>query len=132
MPHKRPNAHTATIKQVAARAGVSPPPVSRAFADADAVSKTLRDRVYKVAKALNYRPSRVARNLRVGRAQAVGVVIPDLQNPFFTSLVRGVEGILQAAGYTLLLANADESPAREHDVLATFRAEGVAGIIFVP
>lgn len=130
--NKRPSAHAVTIKQVAERAGVSIATVSRAFADADAVSKALRDRVYKVARALNYRPSRVARNLRVGTSQAVGVVIPDLQNPFFTGLVRGIEGVLQAAGYTLLLANSDESPARERDVLATFRAEGVAGIIFVP
>jgi LacI family transcriptional regulator len=132
MRDKKRSAQTATIKQVAQQAGVSIATVSRAFADADAVSKALRDRVYKASRALNYTPSRVARNLRVGTSQTVGVVIPDLQNPFFTGLVRGIEGVLQAAGYTLLLANADESPAREREVLATFRAEGVAGIIFVP
>ena len=121
-----------TIKQVAEHAGVSIATVSRAFADADAVSKELRTRVYKSARLLSYQPSRVARHLRVGTSKAVGVVIPDLQNPFFTGLVRGIEGVLQAAGYTLLLANADEDHARERDILATFRAEGVAGIIFVP
>jgi LacI family transcriptional regulator len=132
MRDNKAGARTATIKQVAKQAGVSIATVSRAFADADAVSKALRDRVYKASRALNYRPSRIARNLRVGTSQTVGVVIPDLQNPFFTGLVRGIEGVLQTAGYTLLLANADESPAREREVLATFRAEGVAGIIFVP
>jgi DNA-binding LacI/PurR family transcriptional regulator len=122
----------ATIKRVADRAGVSIATVSRAFADPQAVSEELRLRVREAARVLGYRPSRAARTLRVGTSQAVGVVIPDLQNPFFTSVVRGIDGVLQAAGYTLLLANADEDAARERNILETLRAEGVAGIIFVP
>lgn len=121
-----------TIKRVADRAGVSIATVSRVFADPQAVSDTLRLRVEEAARALNYRPSRAARTLRVGTSQAVGVVIPDLENPFFTAVVRGIEVVLRAAGYTLLLANSDEDAAREHEVLQTLRADGVAGIIFVP
>jgi len=124
--------HGATIKRVADRAGVSIATVSRAFADPDAVSDALRVRVQEAARALSYLPSRAARTLRVGTSQAVGVVIPDLQNPFFTAMVRGIDGVLQAAGYTLLLSNADEDVAREQHILETLRAEGVAGIIFVP
>jgi LacI family transcriptional regulator, galactose operon repressor len=122
----------ATIKRVADRAGVSIATVSRAFADPQAVSDELRARVLEAARLLRYRPSRAARTLRVGTSQAVGVVIPDLQNPFFTDVVRGIDSVLQSAGYTLLLSNADEDAARERDILETFRAEGVAGIIFVP
>ena len=122
----------ATIKEVAAQAGVSIATVSRAFADPDAVSADLRARVQEAADLLQYRPSRAARTLRSGTSRAVGVVIPDLQNPFFTEVVRGVDSVLQMAGYTLLLANADEDADREREILATFRAEGVAGIIFVP
>ena len=122
----------ATIKRVADRAGVSIATVSRVFAAPSAVSDGLRQRVQEAAGALNYRPSRAARTLRVGTSQAVGVVIPDLENPFFTAVVRGIELVLQAAGYTLLLANSDENPAREREILETLRAEGVAGIIFVP
>lgn len=122
----------ATIKRVAHRAGVSIATVSRVFADPQAVSDTLRLRVLEAARALNYRPSRAARTLRVGTSQAVGVVIPDLENPFFTAVVRGIEGVLQAAGYTLLLANSDEDTARERHILETLRADGVAGIVFVP
>ncbi len=96
------------------------------------MSDTLRLRVQEAARALNYRPSRAARTLRVGTSQAVGVVIPDLENPFFTAVVRGIELVLQAAGYTLLLANSDEDAARERNILETLRADGVAGIIFVP
>jgi DNA-binding LacI/PurR family transcriptional regulator len=131
---RRSRAPTArpTITQVAQRAGVSIATVSRAFADPDSVSAALQVRVQHAARLLDYRPSRAARALRVGTSQTVGVVIPDLQNPFFTGVVRGIEHVIEAAGYTLLLANADEDPVRERDLLGTLRAEGVAGIVFVP
>lgn len=122
----------ATINRVADRAGVSIATVSRAFADPQSVSEELRRRVHEAARLLNYRASRAARALRVGTTQAVGVVIPDLQNPFFTGVVRGIDLVLQAAGYTLLLSNADEDAKRERTILETLQAEGVAGIIFVP
>ncbi len=117
---------------MADRAGVSIATVSRTFADPQTVSSGLRLRVQEAARALGYRPSRAARALRMGTSQTVGVVIPDLQNPFFTEVVHGAEGVLQAAGYTLLLSNSDESPERERTNLETLRAEGVAGIVFVP
>jgi LacI family transcriptional regulator/LacI family repressor for deo operon, udp, cdd, tsx, nupC, and nupG len=122
----------ATIKRVADRAGVSIATVSRVSANPEAVSDELRVRVQEAALALNYRPSRAARTLRGRTSQAVGVVIPDLENPFFTDVVRGIDLVLQEAGYTLLLANSDEDVARERTILETLRAEGVAGIIFVP
>ncbi len=132
-PARRPpGSRAATIRRVAERAGVSIATVSRSFADPQAVSAELRVRVQEAARALGYRPSRAARALRVGTSQTVGVVIPDLENPFFTAVVRGIDAVLQAAGYTLLLSNADEDTARERNILETFRAEGVAGIIFVP
>ena len=121
-----------TIQGVADRAGVSIATVSRVFADPQAVSDTLRLRVEEAARTLNYRPSRAARSLRAGTSQSVGVVIPDLENPFFTAVVRGIEVVLRAAGYTLLLANSDEDAAREREVLQTLRADGVDGIILVP
>ena len=132
-PAPAPSApHAATIKRVADRAGVSIATVSRVSADPESVSDKLRLRVQEAARALNYRPSRAARMLRGGSSQAVGVVIPDLENPFFTAVVRGIDLVLQAAGYTLLLANSDEDAARERNILEALRAEGVVGIIFVP
>lgn len=127
-----PGRRVATIKRVADRAGVSIATVSRAFADPEAVSERLRLRVQEAARALGYRPSRAARALRVGTTQTVGVVIPDLQNPFFTEVVRGIDAVLRGAGYTLLLSNSDEDPARERENLEILRSEGVAGIVFVP
>jgi DNA-binding LacI/PurR family transcriptional regulator len=78
---------------------------------------------------LDYHPNRAARNLRKRVAQTVGVVISDIQNPFFTSVIGGIEKVLQEANYTLLLCNSDEDPKREKTHLATLHAEGVAGII---
>lgn len=121
-----------TIKQVAARAGVSTATVSRVLSGVDGVSADLGDRVRTAVRDLDYYPNRVARNLRVRTTRTIGLVISDIQNPFFTSVVRGIENVLQVADYTLLLGNSDENLEREQLYLATLRAEGVAGIIFAP
>ena len=138
MPHinrrsKRTRAPSVpTIKQVAARAGVSTATVSRALAGFNSVSEELNERVREAVRALNYHPNRIARNLRIRTTRTIGVVISDIQNPFFTSLLRGIEDVLQAADYMLLLGNSDENMAREQIYLTTLRAEGAAGIIFTP
>ena len=106
--------------------------VSRAIAGSAKVSEALRARVSRAARELDYRPNRVARNLRVRATRTIGVVIPDILNPFFTSVVRGIEDALQAEDYTLLLGNSDGQAERERLYLDTLRAEGVAGILFVP
>jgi DNA-binding LacI/PurR family transcriptional regulator len=123
---------TPTIKDVAERARVSIATVSRVLAGGDGVSGELAKRVRAAVRTLNYHPNRNARNLRAGKIRTVGVVIPNIENPFFTSVVRGIENALQAAGYTLLLGDADEDPVREQLYLSTLRAEGVAGIILAP
>jgi DNA-binding LacI/PurR family transcriptional regulator len=127
----RPN-HPATIRDVAIHAGVSIATASRAFSKPEAVRDALRARVLESARVLMYQPSRAARALRAGTSRTVGVIIPDLQNPFFTAVVRGVDMVIKEAGYSLLLGNSDEDPAREEELLASLRAEGVAGIVIVP
>ena len=121
-----------TISEVAARARVSTATVSRVIAGTARVSETLRDQVQRAARELDYRPNRVARNLRVQATRTIGVVIPDIVNPFFTSVVRGVEDAIQPEDYTLLLGNSDGKAERERLYLDTLRAEGVAGILIVP
>jgi DNA-binding LacI/PurR family transcriptional regulator len=88
--------------------------------------------VHEAVAALHYRPNRAARNLRKRVVQIVGLVISDIQNPFFTSVVRGIEHVLEEQGYTLLVSSTDEDPKREMLHLATLSAEGVAGIILAP
>jgi LacI family transcriptional regulator len=126
------NARSATISEVAARAGVSTATVSRVVAGTGQVGDTLRSRVLRAARELDYLPNRVARNLRVRTTRTIGVVIPDILNPFFTGVVRGIEDALQLEDYTLLLGNSDGEAGRERLYLDTLRSEGVAGILFVP
>ncbi|HEX3719072.1 MAG TPA: LacI family DNA-binding transcriptional regulator [Verrucomicrobiae bacterium] len=121
-----------TIKDVAARAGVSTATVSRVLAGQNGVGKRVREQVSEAAQQLAYQPNRLARDLRVGSRKVVGVVIPDLQNPFLTSVVHGIEAVLCREGYSLLLGHSDSLTEREQTQLAVFRAEGVAGLILIP
>jgi LacI family transcriptional regulator len=130
LPHSR--SRRATISEVAFRAGVSTATVSRVIGGTGRVSESLREQVFRAARELDYRPNRIARNLRVRATRTVGVVIPDILNPFFTSVVRGIEDALQSEDYTLLLGNSDGQEEREQVYLDTLRGEGVAGILFVP
>lgn len=119
-----------TVKEVAARAGVSTATVSRALSGSAGVREPLRSRVLQVAQSLSYRPNRAARDLRVRSSRAVGVLIPDIENPFFTSVVCGIEDVLRKTDCSLLLANYNEDPEQETRRLEVFRAEGVRGLIF--
>jgi DNA-binding LacI/PurR family transcriptional regulator len=121
-----------TIREVAETAGVSTATVSRVFSGGARVRDDVSRRVRDAARRLNYQPNRVARNLRVRTTRAVGVIIPDIENPFYTSVIGGIEEVLQASDYTLLLANYNENPQRERTNVRTFQAEGVAGMIFAP
>ena len=118
-----------TIKQVAAHAGVSTATVSRALSGSDYLSDESKIRIQKSMEELNYQPNRVARNLRTRTTTTVGVILSDIRNPFFTSVVRGIEDELHKSGYTLFLCNTDEDPKKELLYLKILREEGVAGII---
>ncbi len=131
-PHSLPIKKAATIRQVAEMAGVSIATVSRVFAESDLVSRELAERVQDAARSLNYQPNRIARDLRRQKTHTVALVVSDIENPFFTSVVRGAEHILRNAGYTLLLTNSDENSEIELEYVLNLRAEGVAGVILAP
>ncbi len=119
-----------TVKEVARKAGVSTATVSRALSGSAGVREPLRSGILEAARLLNYRPNRAARDLRVRSSRAVGVLIPDIENPFFTSLVCGIEDVLRKTDYSILLASYNEDPEQETRRLEVFRAEGVCGLIF--
>ncbi len=137
-PRTRQHSHTTwrasapTIYEVAEQAQVSAATVSRVLSGAKFVSGELAQRVWDAVSELEYRPNHIARNLRARATSTIGVVIPDIQNPFFTSVVRGIEDALQVEKFTLLLANSDGDPSRERVCLDTLCAEEVAGLVFVP
>jgi DNA-binding LacI/PurR family transcriptional regulator len=124
----------ASLQEVARAAGVSISTVSRAISRPDMVNAQTRERVAAAVQDLGYRPSRVARRLRVahGLSDLVGLVIPDLQNPFFADLARGVEDVATRHGYTVLIGNSDENVEKEARYLNAMMAEAVDGIILPP
>jgi DNA-binding LacI/PurR family transcriptional regulator len=122
------------LHEVARRADVSVSTVSRVLNVPDKVSADTRSRVEQAIEELGYRPSRVARRLRVrrGRANMVGLIIPDIQNPFYSDIVRGVEDVAYHRDYAVILCNSDENQAREEFYLNVLVAESADGVILPP
>lgn len=120
------------IQDVAQRAGVSSATVSRVLANKPHVREALKKRVQDAVKALDYQPNRVARSLRVQRSSVIGLIISDIQNSFFNTVVRAIEDAAYERGYAVFLCNSDEDPVKEKLYLELFQAERVAGIILTP
>lgn len=120
-----------TLKDVAALAGVHPATASRALNPATRllVSGETATRILAAADALGYRPNTVARSLRTRRSLTVGVLIPDLTNPLFPPIVRGIEDRLAADGYVALIGNTDSDDDRERLVFERMRARHVDGFV---
>src|SRR5690349_19903932 len=120
-----------TLRDVARAARVHPGTVSRAL-NAETrglVNEETAERVLRAAQELGYRPNPIARGLKTNRSFTVGVLVPDLTNPLFPPIVRGIEDRLGAAGYTSLIANTDNDPDRERQDFDAMRARQVDGFI---
>jgi LacI family transcriptional regulator/LacI family repressor for deo operon, udp, cdd, tsx, nupC, and nupG len=124
----------ATLKDVAREADVSVSTVSRVFNNPEKVRPDTREDVREAAEALGYQPSRVARRLRLkeGDANLIGLVIPDIQNPFFADITRGVEDVARDNDYALILSNSDEDPDQQRLAVDTLKTESVDGVIVPP
>jgi len=119
----------ARIKDVARAAGVSSATVSRVLAHKEYVRESTRQKVMGAVEKLNYQPSRLARSLRVKSSQIIGLIISDIQNPFFTSLVRAVEDVAYENKYAVFLCNSDEDVEKESLYIDLMISEHVAGVI---
>ena len=126
------SAGMASIKEVAQRAGVSTATVSRMMAGKGYVSDATRERVQEAVTALGYRPNRVAQSLREQKSRVLGLVVSDIQNPFFGEVCRAVERYAQARGLCVFMCNTDEDPAAEARYLDLMIQEQVAGVILSP
>jgi len=120
------------IKDVADAAGVSTATVSRVLADKPHVRPEVKKRVLEVVQKLNYRPNRVAQNLRSNTSKIIALVISDIENPFFQRVSRAVEDAAYELGYSVMLCNTDENPDKEKTSLNLLRDENVAGVILSP
>jgi LacI family transcriptional regulator len=121
----------ATLRDVATAAGVHPATASRALNPSTRllVSEETARRVTETAERLGYRPNPVARSLRTRRSHTIGVLIPDLNNPLFPPIVRGLEDRLAESGYVALLGNTDGDDRRERMIFDQMRARHVDGFV---
>src|SRR6202521_5465225 len=120
-----------TLKQLATRAHVHPSTVSR-VANHDPglrIGPATRQRIEALLRETEYRPNGVARGLKLAQTLALAVVIPDITNPFFAALFRGVEDGATPRGYNVLLCNTDGSPERQRSHLLSLHARRVDGVI---
>jgi DNA-binding LacI/PurR family transcriptional regulator len=119
-----------TIHQVAAEAGVSPSTVSNVLnGRSHRMLPQTRERVEEAIARLGYRPNGPARQLRTGRSQALGLVVPSVANPFWGTFARHLEAAALQAGYRVLLCNSEREPARERDYLEELWADGIRGVV---
>ena len=118
-----------TIREIAAAAGVSTATVSRVINGGVGVEPQLANRVQKVIDDLGYTPNLVARGLRTQATKVIALVIADIENPFFTSVCRGVEDVARRHNYSVMLCNTDEDVTKEAGYLEILAAQSVAGVI---
>lgn len=122
-----------TIKDIAALAGVSKTTVSKVLNNKDEkISNATRQKVLDIVKQKNYIPNKMAQSLVTKETKTIGVIIPDIRNPFFTDIVRGIEDKAFKEGYNIILCNTDESSKKELKAINTLIEKMVDGIIFAP
>ena len=117
------------MSEVAERAGVSVATVSRVLNESGSVQPEYRERVLDAIEETGYRPNRLARNLRLQGASMMGIVVPDVENPHFTQMVRKVEDAAYRKGWRVLLCNTDEKMEKQLSYLEILAAERVSGVI---
>ena len=120
------------MKDVAARARVSVSTVSHVLNETRRVSEETRGEVLAAIKELSYRPNLLAKGLRTRRTYTIGLLIPDIQNSFFTSVVRGVEDVALSRGYHLFLCKTDEDRRREDEYITELAKKRVDGLMVAP
>ncbi len=122
---------TPTLRDVAQLAGVHPATASRALnpQTRPLVNAETARKVLRAAESLGYQPNPIARSLKTARSSTVGVVIPDLTNPLFPPIVRGIEDVLTTAGYNAWIVNTDNDAGREEALVESLRSRQVEGLI---
>jgi len=120
------------IKDVAKKAGVAPITVSRVINNSDYVSDDVRKRVEQAIVELNYIPNKLGPSMRTKRSNTIGLIVTDITNPFWTTVVRGVEDATYKAGYHIFLCNSDESSHKEREYVELMLSRQVDGFLIAP
>jgi len=122
-------ANRITMADVARAAGVSPQTISRALNDKGEISAETKARIIRITKELGFRPNYIARSLVTQQTTTIGIVIPDITNPFFSEIVRGVEDLARLHSYNVFLCNTDEVEEREISSFNSLLEKQVDGVI---
>jgi LacI family transcriptional regulator len=120
-----------TIRDVAEAANLSPTSISRYLNGDIVLPKTSASRIDRAVRELNYQPNRLARNLSMGQSKMIGLIIPDISNPFFATLACAAEGVAFKAGYGVLLCNTQNDRDREFSYLKLLSGRQLDGILFL-
>jgi len=120
-----------TIIDVAEEAGVSPATVSRVINDTAKVSVDKKNKVKKAVKKLDYKPNKFARALRKQKSNTIGIVVPDISNPYFADLVRGIEIYLNEKGFVGIIGDSNSKQGKEGEYISTLLREQVDGVIVI-
>jgi DNA-binding LacI/PurR family transcriptional regulator len=118
-----------TIKDVAKHAGVSHSTVSRALHASPLIAVETIERIRQIALELGYFPSAAARSLKTNRSRALGVIVSNVHDPFFSEILQGIEEVAQARGYSTLMAASQRDPEREQAIVRDMRERRVDGLI---
>jgi LacI family transcriptional regulator len=121
-----------TVSDVAREARVSKATAARALGDYGAVSDSVRDRVQAAAEALGYRPNELARSMNTGKSNTIGVVVGDIENPYFGLAMRGISDAAKHEGFDVILVNTSEDVQAEIDAVRVLLDKRVDGVIVAP
>lgn len=120
------------LKDIAEAAGVSTATVSRVLSGKVNVRPEVREKVLKVVAQTNYKPNLAAQRLRSRKSTYIGLIVADIQSPFFASVARAVEDVAQKNNFSVILCNTDENHEKEHMYLEMMQSENAAGVILAP
>lgn len=120
-----------TLKDVANRAGVSTSLVSYVLNGKKTVRPETHARIIKAVKELDYRPNLLARCLKTRESRTIGILVPDLSNVFYIEMIKGVEEIVNAAGYSTILCNSNGNYTRELQYISVLRSKNIDGLIYI-
>ena len=120
-----------TLKEIAQAVGVHVSTASRALdpKSRQLLNPKVAEKILKVANELGYRQNVAAYSLKTNRTRTIGVIVPDITNPIFPPIIRGIEDALRTQGYLALLGNTDGDHEREKELVDTFTSRGIDGII---
>ncbi|MGN8116529.1 LacI family DNA-binding transcriptional regulator [Labrys sp. 22185] len=132
MDKHNPTRRPVTVADVARAAQVSKATAARALGGYGAVRADLKERILEAARRLDYRPNELARTMATGRSGTIGVIVGDIENPFFGLAVRGISDVAAQAGFDVILSNSGETLATEKASTEVFLAKRVDGLIVAP